>query len=56
MEPARHIPLVRRKLEHDHGAEDLFPGSHDYKAVVAIFESFPKDELFAASAEDLRRR
>ena len=36
-------------------AEDLFPGSHDYKAVVTIFESFPKDELFAASAEDLRR-
>ena len=34
--------------------EDLFPGSHDYKAVVAIFESFPKDELFAATAEDLR--
>ena len=27
--------------------EDLFPGSHDYKAAVAIFESFPKDELFA---------
>jgi glutamate dehydrogenase len=55
MEPARHIPLVRRKLEHIMDAEDLFPGSHDYKAVVTIFESFPKDELFAASAEDLRR-
>ena len=54
MEPARHIPLVRRKLEHIMEAEDLFPGSHDHKAVVSIFESFPKDELFAASAEDLR--
>ena len=54
MEPARTIPLVRRKLEYVMEQEDLFPGSHDYKAVVAIFESFPKDELFAATAEDLR--
>ena len=53
-EPARDIPLVRRKLEHIMESEDLFPGSHDYKAVVSIFESFPKDELFAASDEDLR--
>jgi glutamate dehydrogenase len=53
-EPAREIPLVRKKLEHIMEAEDLFPGSHDYKAVVSIFESFPKDELFAASGEDLR--
>ena len=53
-EPARHIPLVRRKLESIMEQEDLFPGSHDYKAVVAIFESFPKDELFAASEEYLR--
>ena len=34
--------------------EDLFAGSHDYKAVVALFESFPKDELFAAPAQELR--
>ena len=31
-------------------AEDLIPGSYDYKAVVALFESFPKDELFQATA------
>ena len=53
-EPARDIPLVRRKLEYIMESEDLFPGSHDYKAVVSIFESFPKDELFAAGEEDLR--
>ncbi len=52
--PAREIPLVRKKLEHIMEAEDMFPGSHDYKAVVAIFESFPKDELFAAAPDDLR--
>jgi glutamate dehydrogenase len=54
MEPARRIPVVRGKLEHIMESEDLFPGSHDYKAVVSIFESFPKEELFSASAEDLR--
>ncbi len=53
-EPARQIPVVRRKLEHIMEAEDLFPGSHDFKAAVAIFESIPKDELFAAEPEFLR--
>ena len=55
MEPARDIPLIRQKLDYIMESEDLFPGSHDYKAVVTIFDSFPKDELFAASADDLRQ-
>jgi glutamate dehydrogenase len=55
MEPARDVPLIRRKLDHIMESEDLFPGSHDYKAVVTIFDSFPKDELFASTAEDVRR-
>jgi glutamate dehydrogenase len=54
MEPAREIPLIRRKLDYIMESEDLFPGSHDFKAVVTIFESFPKDELFASGTEDLR--
>ncbi|MEX0743741.1 MAG: NAD-glutamate dehydrogenase domain-containing protein, partial [Actinomycetota bacterium] len=33
-----------------------FEGSHDHKAVVSIFESFPKDELFAASTRELRKQ
>ena len=53
-ESARQIPLVRRKLESIMQWEDLIAGSHDYKAVVALFDSFPKDELFAASASELR--
>ena len=36
-------------------SEDLIEGSHDYKAAVALFDSFPKDELFAAPVDDLRR-
>ena len=55
MEPAAKTPLLHHKLEQLIAAEDLIPGSHDYKAVVALFESFPKDELFQASAEEIRR-
>jgi glutamate dehydrogenase len=53
-EPAGKTPLLQRKLTRILEAEDLYPGSHDYKTIVSIFESFPKDELFAASWEELR--
>ena len=56
MEPASKTPLLHRKLNQILEAEDLFEGSHDYKAVVSIFESFPKDELFAASVDELREQ
>jgi len=55
MEPAAKTPLLHRKLEQIIAAEDLMPGSHDYKQVVELFESFPRDELFQASAGELRR-
>ncbi|HET9673119.1 MAG TPA: NAD-glutamate dehydrogenase [Actinomycetota bacterium] len=54
MEPAAKTPLLHHKLEQVIAAEDLIPGSHDYKTVVTLFESFPKDELFQASPEELR--
>ena len=53
-ESARLIPIVRRKLDSITRWEDLFAGSHDHKAVVALFDSFPKDELFTAPAQELR--
>src|SRR6185436_10008543 len=55
MEPASRTPLLHHKLEQILAAEDLIPGSHDYKAAVELFGSFPKDELFQASTEELRR-
>ena len=55
MEPAAKTPLLHHKLEQILAAEDLIPGSHDYKEAVELFESFPKDELFQASAEELRQ-
>ena len=54
MEPAAKTPLLHHKLEQVIAAEDLIPGSHDYKQIVELFESFPKDELFQASAQELR--
>ena len=53
-ESARHIPIVRGKLNAITQWEDLIAGSHDYKAVVALFDGLPKDELFSASAQELR--
>ena len=55
MEPATKTPLLHHKLEQILEAEDLIPGSHDYKEAIELFESFPKDELFQASTAELRR-
>ena len=54
MESSATIPILRRKLSSILAEEDLLPGSHDYKVISQIFESFPKDELFSISDEDLR--
>src|SRR4051794_4990284 len=54
-EPASETPVLHRKLQRVLEAEDLIEGSHDYKAAVALFDSFPKDELFSAPVDDLRR-
>jgi len=55
MERASRIPVLRQKLDRIAGAEDLLEGTHDHKAVVSLFESFPKDELFSVPTEDLGR-
>ena len=54
-ERASETPLLHRKLRQALEAEDLIEGSHDYKAAVALFDSFPKEELFSAPVDDLRR-
>ncbi|MDP9294693.1 MAG: NAD-glutamate dehydrogenase, partial [Actinomycetota bacterium] len=53
-EPASQTPLLNRKLRQILRSEDLIEGSHDYKAAVSLFDSFPKDELFAAPTDELR--
>ena len=54
MEPASHVPILRRKLADIVSSEDLIEGSHDHKAVIEIFESFSKHDLFTAPIELLR--
>ena len=54
-QPASQTPLLNRKLRQILRHEDLIEGSHDYKAAVSLFDSFPKDELFSAPAKDLQR-
>ncbi len=54
MAEATTIPVLRHKLDRVLVAEDLVEGSHDYKMLIQIFESFPKDDLFTASTAELR--
>ncbi len=54
MAPADTIPVLRRKLLQILEAEDTIAGSHHYKQVVQLFNSFLKDELFASPTEDIR--
>ena len=55
MEPASHVPILRRKLADIVANEDLIEGSHDHKAVIQIFDGFSKHDLFTAPTADLRR-
>ena len=52
-EPAQDIPILRRKLVAVLDASGLAEGSHDYKEVITIFGSLPKEELFLASADEI---
>ncbi len=55
MAEAADVPILRRKLAAILEAEDVIEGTHDYKLLVQLFDSFPKDDLFASSVPDLRR-
>ncbi|HEX6145455.1 MAG TPA: NAD-glutamate dehydrogenase domain-containing protein, partial [Acidimicrobiia bacterium] len=55
MESVARIPVLRQKLAEITSGEDLIEGSHDHKAIVALMESFPKDELFGLPTADLHR-
>jgi len=53
-EESAAVPLLRRKLAAILEAEGALEDSHDYKAIVAVFNSIPKVELLGASAAELR--
>src|SRR5262249_49343261 len=53
-EESATVPLLRRKLAAVLEAEGAVEESHDYKAIVTVFNSIPKVELMGASATELR--
>jgi glutamate dehydrogenase len=48
------IPMLRGKLKEVLEAEDMIEGSHDYRAVVKLFNSFPQSELWSMPVEAIR--
>ena len=50
----RTVPLLRLKVARVIGSFPFRPSSHDGKRLVSILENLPRDELFQASAADLR--
>src|SRR5438067_1224894 len=50
---ARSIPLLRRKISAVMAEAGLDPASHDGKALTHILDTFPRDELFQVSVEEL---
>ena len=52
-EAAENIPILRQKLAMTLAAAGVRQGSHDYKEIITIFNSLPKEELFLSSAEEV---
>jgi glutamate dehydrogenase len=47
------IPVLRRKAQGVVDRSAFVPRSHDYKALVEILESYPRDELFQSGEDEL---
>ena len=50
---ARDIPLVRKRVDRVLEATGATEGSHDFKALSNILETWPRDELLQADADTL---
>ena len=53
-EEAAEIPLLRRTLRQILAAEQVVPGGHDYKEILAVFNALPKPELLASTPTEVR--
>ncbi|MEW6279986.1 MAG: NAD-glutamate dehydrogenase, partial [Candidatus Eremiobacterota bacterium] len=51
--PCKDIPILRHKLRRVLEMDGSPEGSHDYKQIVSIFNSMPREELFWAEPEAL---
>ena len=52
-EDAESIPILRRKLAQILEGAEAVEGSHDYKEIITIFNSLPKEELFLTFAPQI---
>jgi glutamate dehydrogenase len=50
---ASSIPVVREKIQSVFARAGLDPAGHDGKGLMSILETYPRDELFTISADDL---
>ena len=50
---AENIPILRHKLARVLKETGARKGSHDYKEIITIFNSLPKEELFLSSAAEV---
>jgi len=53
--PVREIPILRRKLKRVLEMDQCVEGGHDYKQIVSIFNSMPREELFWSEPDALHK-
>lgn len=53
--PVKDIPILRNRLKSVLELDGASDGSHDYKQIVTIFNSMPREELFWSEASQLHR-
>ena len=52
-EDAENIPILRQKLDQILDAAGASEGSHDFKEIITIFNTMPKEELFLSQASEV---
>ena len=52
-EDAARIPILRSKLQEILTSSAVSRGSHDYKEIITIFNSMPKEDLFLTPASEV---
>lgn len=51
--PVKDIPILRQRLDQVLALDGATEGSHDFKQIVTIFNSMPREELFWSEASQL---
>ncbi|MBV9022361.1 MAG: NAD-glutamate dehydrogenase, partial [Streptomycetaceae bacterium] len=53
-ESVTRVPVIRRKVQEVLSGAGFLPDSHDGRDLLQILETYPRDELFQTSADELR--